>query len=98
MTDVLASLALILGGLVCALNFYLSFCRYPLHRLGGGSPETYRRISGFPLIGSLLVALSLFKFYDTPWILGVALVLIAIDTGGVHWFAGVLVYQHLRHK
>jgi hypothetical protein len=98
MTDVLASLVLLLGGLVCAINFYLSVCRYPLHRLRGGSRESYRHISGFPLVGSLLVALSIFKFYDMPWIFSVALLLIAIDTGGIHWFTGVLIYQHFRQK
>src|SRR6202795_4449569 len=98
MIDETAWLALLVGGLVCALNFYLSFCRYPLHRWGGGSRESYRWISGFPLVGSLLVALSLFKFYDLPWILTVALVLIAIDTGGIHWLVGVLIYQNFRQK
>jgi hypothetical protein len=98
MIDVIAWLALMIGGLVCALNFYLSFCRYALHRRGGGSRESYGRISGFPLVGSVLVALSLFKFYDLFWILTVALVLIAIDTGGVHWFIGALIYQNFRQK
>ena len=93
MTDVLAPLALFLGGLVCAVNFYLSFCRYPVHRLRGGSRESYRPISGAPVVGSLLVALSIFGIDDTPWILGAALLLIAMDTGGLHWFAGTLIVQ-----
>jgi hypothetical protein len=98
-SEVLAWLALLVGGLVSALNFYLSFCRYALHRLRGGSRESYRWMSGFPLVGSLLVALSIVRFYDAPWILGIALVLIAIDTGGIHWAAGVLIYQiYLRKK
>jgi hypothetical protein len=32
------------------------------------------------------------------WILTVALVLIAIDTAGIHWFVGVLIYQNFRQK
>jgi hypothetical protein len=99
MTDMLAWLALLVGGLVCALNFYLSFCRYALHRLRGGSRGSYRWRSGLPVVGSLLVALSIVRFYDAPWILTVALVLIAIDTGGIHWFAGLLIYHtYLRKK
>ena len=98
MIDVFAWGALLVGGLVCALNFYLSFCRYALHRFRGGSRESYRWMSGFPLVGSLLVTLSIVKFYEVPWILTMALVLIAIDTGGIHWFAGVLIYQNLRRK
>ena len=99
MTNMLAWLALLGGGLVCALNFYLSFCRHVLHRLRGGSRGSYRWMSGLPLVGSLLVALSIVRFYDAPWILTVALVLIAIDTGGIHWFAGSLIYHtYLRKK
>ena len=98
MLDVIALPALLVGGLVCALNFYLSFCRNLLHRLRGGARKAYRWKSGFPLVGSLLVALSIFNFYDVPWILTVALALIAIDTGGIHWFAGVMIYQNLRQK
>lgn len=98
MIEALAWLALLVGGLVSALNFYLSFCRFALHRLRGGSREAYRWKSGIPLLGSLLVALSLVGFYDAPWIVGIALMLIAIDTGGIHWFAGALVYQGCLRK
>ena len=98
MIDVLAWLALLVGGLVSTLNFYLSFCRYALHRIRGGSRESYRWVSGFPFVGSLLVALSIFRFYDAPWILAISLVLIAIDTGGIHWFVGVLIYQNYWQK
>jgi len=96
--DALAWLALLVGGLVSALNFYLSFCRYALYLVRGGSRESYRWMSGYPLVGSLLVALSIFRFYDTPWILGIALVLVAIDTGGIHWLAGTLIYRTYLRK
>jgi hypothetical protein len=98
MIDMLAWLALLVGGLVSALNFYLSFCRYHLYRFRGRSRESYHRVSGLPLVGSLLVTLSIVRFYDVPWILALALVLIAIDTGGIHWFAGVLIYQTFLRK
>ena len=98
MIDVFAWLALLVGGLVSALNFYLSFCRYHLYRIKGGSRESYRSVSGFPLVGSLLVALSIVRLYDKPWILVFAFVLIAIDTGGILWLAGVLIYQTFLRK
>jgi hypothetical protein len=94
----LAWLAFLVGGLVSALNFYLSFCRYRVHRFRGGSRDSYRSVSGFPIVGSLLVALSIVRLYDVPWILVFALVLIGIDTGGIHWLAGVLIYQTFSRK
>ena len=87
-----------LGGIVCCLNFYLSFLRYPVYRLTGGKPEEYRWISGFPLIGSLFVAVSLFRFWDTPWLLATAIILILIDTGGIHWYAGMMFWYEVLKK
>src|SRR5438876_188048 len=46
--------AFLVGGFVCLLNFYLSWLSFPLHRLRGLSPESFRSHSGFPLIGSIL--------------------------------------------
>jgi hypothetical protein len=81
------------GALLCLANFYFSFLRYPLHRLRGLPREAYRWESGIPLLGSLLVGLSLFGLHALPSTVIAALVLIIIDTGGIHWFAGVMVYQ-----
>ena len=98
MIDVLAWGALIVGGIISALNFYLSFCRYLLHRVRGGSRESYRAVSGVPLFGSLLVVLSIIWLHEVPWVLAVASIVIAIDTGGIHWLAGALIYQRLRGR
>jgi hypothetical protein len=82
-----------LGAFLCVTNFYLSFLRYPLHRLRGLSKESYRWVSGFPLVGSLFVGLSLLGLHDLSGMIPVAVVLILIDTGGIHWFVGTMIYQ-----
>ncbi len=84
-----------LGGAICAVNAYVSFLRYPIHRLRGRTPEEIRRVSGFPVVGSLLVVVSLIGLWDDAAARTVGLALILIDTGGLHWFAGVMVYQWL---
>ncbi len=87
-----------LGGLTCCANFYCSFLRYPLHRLFGGTRENYHYVSGAPLFGSFFVALSLLKFWSDPTLLPTAIVLILIDTGGLHWFLGVMFWHVVLKK
>ena len=91
--SVFAWIAFGLGAFLCVTNFYLSFLRYTVRRLRGLPRESYRWVSGFPLLGSLFVALSLFALYSLPFVLPVGLVLIAIDTGGIHWFVGGMIYH-----
>ncbi len=98
MIEILSWLAFLFGSLLCVCNFYLSFLRYPFHRLRGLPRESYRFVSGIPLIGSALVALAMCKLYAFPSVRFVGLILIAIDTGGIHWFLGTITYQHLREK
>ena len=92
--------AFLVGGFVCLLNFYLSWLSYPLHRLRGLSPESFRSHSGFPLIGSILVVVSLVDLHSESAVVPIAIGLIAIDTGGIHWFLGAQVYHawHTRHR
>jgi len=78
------------GGLICATNFYCAFLRYPLHRLCGGTQESYHYESGIPVFGSFFVAISLVKFWSYPILLPIAIILILVDTGGLHWFLGVM--------
>jgi hypothetical protein len=89
---------LVLGGLLCCLNFYLSFLRYPVHRMMGRKKEDYRGASGIPVFGSLLVAISLLSFWQSPWLLTTAIGLILIDTGGLHWFAGTMLWYEVLKK
>jgi hypothetical protein len=95
---IIALCLLILGGLICCLNFYLSFLRYPIHRVSGGEKDNYKWYSGLPVIGSLFVAISLLTYWQTTSIFIVAIILIAIDTGGIHWFLGTILYHAVMNK
>jgi len=86
------------GGFICVLNFYLSFLRYPLHRWRGGTREDYRWESGLPLLGSAFVAWSLFWLHKWPVLLPVGVLLILIDTGGIHWMLGVVLWHEVLTK
>jgi len=84
-----------LGGLICFVNFYLSFLRYPLYKLLN---KEYKFVSGFPVFGSMFVVISLIFLWREPWILIPGLTLIAIDTGGLHWFLGTAFYYEVLKK
>jgi hypothetical protein len=98
MSVIVTWIAFALGGLLCLMNFYLTFLRYPLHRLRGFSKESYQWVSGAPVIGSLLVALSLLGRHGQEGILAPALVLMAIDTGGLHWFVATVICHSVWDK
>ncbi|WP_145431109.1 hypothetical protein [Lacipirellula limnantheis] len=78
-----------LGAFVTLANVYLSFIRYPVHLALGGTRETYRWVSGFPLVGSLFLWLSipLLSSVGLRWF---AVALSLFDTGGIHWFVGTM--------
>jgi len=88
----------IIGSLICFLNFYLSFLDYPVQRLIHGKKKKFKSISGLPLVGSLFVAISLIFLYKSNLLLTVGLILIAIDTGGIHWFLGITLFYSLKDK
>jgi hypothetical protein len=88
---------LVLGGGLCALNFHLSFLRYPLHRIRHPTEE-YRFVSGIPLFGSAMVLAALIIGALPKWAVVAAWVLIAVDTGGIHWFIVVLAWAALRER
>ncbi len=96
--DIIAYILFSLGGFFCILNFYLSFLRYPLYRLSGGDKKEYKWVSGAPLLGSLFVGFSLLSHYDTKWMLILGLILIFIDTGGIHWFLATMFYYAIFRK
>jgi hypothetical protein len=89
------------GAIVCLLNCSLSWLRYPQHRLRGGAPENYRWVSGFPVVGSVLVAMAWLL-----WLRGegsrpldvTAGLLVLIDTGGIHWFLLVMFTHWARSR
>jgi len=87
------------GGLLCVLNFYLSFLRGFVFMARGGRREDYRHISGFPGIASTSLAIAWFvwlrRLDSGPLDLAAAF-LFLIDTGGLHWFAWVMLVEWLR--
>ena len=95
---VVAHIFFYLGGLICFVNFYTSFLAYPVHLLIYGRNKPYKNISGFPLVGSLFVGLSLIGVHGSTWMLISGIVLMAMDTGGIHWFGIMMIYFRLTEK
>ncbi|MEK6702304.1 MAG: hypothetical protein AABZ53_08575 [Planctomycetota bacterium] len=77
------------GAFVTLTNVYLSFIRYPIHLARGGTRETYRWVSGVPIVGSLFLWISMGLLASTglKWLAGI---LSIFDTGGIHWFIGTM--------
>lgn len=95
-------LAEIVGAVIClpglaisCLNFYLSFLRYPLLRCLGKAPPDIQWVSGIPLCGSLLLWIGAALFVGKPVVLWTALAISLLDTGGLHWFAAMMLCQTL---
>jgi hypothetical protein len=95
MRSILGYLAFALGAFLSLLNFYLSFVRAPL-LLALGRPSRF--VSGFPLVGSLLLVASSFLLWRAPWLVLTALAAAALDTGGLHWLLGVLLWRAISGR
>ena len=78
-------LLLTLGWLISIFNFYLHVLRHPIHCLIHGKDAEYKWISGAPLLG-LLSVLGLALLPRSVWLSIIALILLCIDIGGIHWF------------
>ena len=76
---------LALGGTVALVNFYLSVVRDYLHRKRRPKQQ-YRHVSGVPFFG-LAVVPGLYLVPHQPWLTFVVMLLMLIDTAGMHWFA-----------
>ena len=83
------------GAFVSLLNFYLSFIRPAICRL---RHRECRFVSGFPLVGSLLLVISYILFPADRVLRPVALVVALFDTGGIHWFCIMIVYNFFRGR
>jgi hypothetical protein len=96
---ILGLVLLALGTLVVCVNVYTSFLRYPLHRLRGGTRADFRWVSGFPLVGILLLGLAAMCLgNDYPAVAWTALAVAALDTSGPHWLAGIMLYALLSKR
>jgi hypothetical protein len=69
-----------------------------MHRITGGDKSNYKWVSGIPVIGSLFVAISLITYWQTTSIFVTAIILIVMDTGGIHWFLGSILYNNVINK
>jgi hypothetical protein len=79
-----------LGAIFCTINFYLSFVRYPLCKLCG---YEFKYVSGFPLFGSLLLIFPVWYFADSPILFWSGITFALLDTGGIHWLIGVMIWR-----
>jgi len=73
--------ALVIGG----LNFYVAFMRIAIYRWTKGSLDGYRHVSGFPVIGSLVVVVGAVLGFGSVLCAVLGLVAVALDTGGSVW-------------
>jgi hypothetical protein len=75
-----------LGSLVCLGNVYLSFIRPWIYKARHGTFEGCRFISVTPLFGTIGVMIGGIALSERLWIVPLALILMAVDIGGFHWF------------
>jgi hypothetical protein len=73
-------ITLAFGALITFSNVYLSFLRDPIHPARGGTSEAFHWVSGIPLLGSLLlwISIGLLPFTSLKWLAGILSIL---DTG-----------------
>lgn len=75
----------VLGAVVSIVNMYTSYLRYPVHRLLGKSRDSYKHVSGLPLIGGF-VLIGAWLLPQSLWLSLVTALLMLLDTGGISWF------------
>ena len=81
-----AGLAVLLVGLaIAALNFYLSFIRPRLFYRAHGSLDTYKFVSGIPIIGTVVVVVGTVLGFGTLLCTALGLLAVVLDTGGSVW-------------
>ena len=83
---VLAWCALVLGGFIALLNIFLSFGRPLVLRTRGIPISEQSNVSGFPILGSLLLMVTAIPLFPRLWPCAVVTALLLLDTGGPLWF------------
>lgn len=80
-----------LAGATAALNLYLAFIRPWFYSLRtSGRMEGYRRTSGAPLVGTVLVVGAIMMAFG-DWVLAAGgLLVLALDVGGTPWFLAAI--------
>ena len=92
MREILGYALFALGAFVSCVNFYLGFLRYPFCKLLG---REYKWDSGLPLFGSLFLVIAVVMLRDSPVLFWGGIIIALFDTGGLHWFAGVMLWMYL---
>ena len=75
----------VLGAVISVGNMYTSFLRYPVHLLLAKSRDSYKYVSGLPLIGGL-VLVGAWLLPQSLWLNLATALLMLLDTGGISWF------------
>jgi len=92
---ILAYTLFAVGAFGCLWNYYLSFLRYPLHRLFG---REYKHVSGAPLLASYLLMMAVAMLHERPLFLWSGITIALLDTGGLHSFVGIMLWMWLFHR
>lgn len=74
------------GAVIACLNLYLSVMRYRLHARTRVSTAECRRVSGFPVIGTIIVVVGALLGFGCTACAALGLIAVAFDTGGAPWF------------
>jgi len=100
--SILANLAHVIGAmlfgfaaLIAVTNFHLSFVR-PLYFRW--KKKEYKFISGLPAIGTIALIFSGFLLPPNLYLACSALLLVVLDTGGLPWFAVIMLVEWLRGR
>ena len=89
----------VLGCLFCLVNIYTSWLRYPIHKYVFKKPDDeFKFVSGIPLLGSVFIVLALFLYSGNAILFWLGVVLALLDTGGIHWFIGTIIYASVTDK
>jgi hypothetical protein len=75
----------------------LSYVRYFLHLVFRKKSE-YHFVSGFPIVGSFLVVDCLAILRFPRWALIAGVVAAVLDTGGIHWFIGIVGWHEITQN
>jgi len=75
----------VLGAIVSVVNYYISYLRYPVHRMLGNSKDSYKHVSGVPLFGGL-VLIGAWLLPQNFWLSLATALLMLLDTGSISWF------------
>jgi len=82
-------ISITVGIILSVINFYISFLAKYIEKNKIGS--------GIPILGSLLLFISLF-FIKNELIFYIITIFVLLDTGGIHWLIASILYYKIREK